>query len=162
MAEADPFALCLRYLALRDRSEQALRAYLRRKGYGGAAIDAALERCRVAGYIDDERYAASRCEQLLRRGMACAAPMAHKLRGEGVDGAVAVAAVERCRARHSEAELLRRVVERRWAHVDFGNLDQRQRRRIVAYLQRRGYTLATILDYLHDIERQNPDHDDFQ
>ena len=49
--------LAYRALASRDRTEAELRAFLERKRAEPAAIEAAVDELREAGYVDDARYA---------------------------------------------------------------------------------------------------------
>lgn len=150
----DPYALALRWLTRRSYSEADLRQRLRRKGCDDAAIEQALHRCRELGYIDDRRFAHQRAQQLWRQGRAVGPRLLQQLKQEGVNEALALEAIEQCRAEHDEPQLLTELVERRYGTLDFSSLDQRQRRRMVNYLQRRGFPLAMILNHLHARERQ--------
>ena len=55
-------------LARRDRSSAALTAYLVERGVDEAEAATAVERLRLAGYVDDARLAAIRAETLAARG----------------------------------------------------------------------------------------------
>ena len=54
-AHEKAFLAALRRLGRRDYFETELEAYLRRKGFGEDAIEAAVERCRELDYVDDRR-----------------------------------------------------------------------------------------------------------
>jgi regulatory protein len=58
----------VRALARRDHSAESLRAKLERAGVSEPAREAALETLAGAGYVDDERFARDRAEQLAARG----------------------------------------------------------------------------------------------
>jgi SOS response regulatory protein OraA/RecX len=60
-------------LARRDRSAAALIAYLEERGVETDEAAEAVERLRVAGYVDDGRLAALRAEAMARRGYGDAA-----------------------------------------------------------------------------------------
>ena len=57
-----------RLLARRDHITGELVLKLRRKGYDRKAVDAALERCRDLGYLDDARTARMMADHLVARG----------------------------------------------------------------------------------------------
>lgn len=146
------YALCLRWLTLRSRSEANLRQRLQRKGCDGDEIEQALQRCRELGYIDDHRYAVERSGQLMRNGRAVGIRLLHELKKDGINEQLATQAMDQCRQDYNEQQILADVVERRYTKIDFNALDQRHQRRIVNYLQRRGFPLAMILDHLKKIK----------
>ena len=55
-------------LARRDRSAAALKAYLEERGVDAREAAEAVERLRLAGYVDDRRLAALRADTLVGRG----------------------------------------------------------------------------------------------
>jgi regulatory protein len=89
-------------LARRDRSAVALVAYLEQRGVDAGEAADAVERLRLAGYVDDGRLAAIRAEALATRGHGDAAIVfdlqRHGVDRERVDEAVAALAPERERA----------------------------------------------------------------
>ena len=80
-------------LARRDRSAAALVVYLEERGVDAGEAAEAVERLRLAGYVDDGRLAALRAETLAGRGYGDAAIRAdlerHAVCSELVDHAVA-------------------------------------------------------------------------
>jgi regulatory protein len=66
--KADPLDIALRALRSRDRSAAELQARLEQRGVGEAATEQALETLERIGYVDDERFARTRAEQLAERG----------------------------------------------------------------------------------------------
>ena len=77
----------------RDRSEQDVRARLERRGVPAAERERALGTLRIAGALDDGRYACGRAEGLARRGYGDAA-IRHDLERSGVGAAEIEAALE--------------------------------------------------------------------
>ncbi|MEA3466399.1 MAG: regulatory protein RecX [Thermodesulfobacteriota bacterium] len=145
---ATAYAMCLRWLTLRSRSEAYLRQRLQRKGCDDDNIEQALHRCRELGYIDDQRYAIERAGQLMRQGRAVGIRLHQELHKDGINEHLATLAIDQCRQEYNEQNILADLVERRYANVDFSTIDQRQQRRVVNYLQRRGFPLAMILNHL--------------
>jgi SOS response regulatory protein OraA/RecX len=90
-------------LARRDRSAAALVAYLEERGVGEGEAAEAVERLRLAGYVDDGRLAALRAETLARRGHGDAAIRADLERlqvdSDAIESALASLEAEAGRAR---------------------------------------------------------------
>lgn len=157
-AVPDAYTLALRLLGQRGRSTADLAARLRSKGCAEQAIDSALQRCHELGYLDDARLAAERAGQLVRAGRAIGPALQLRLQREGFDSAVCHQAT----AAYTDADLQRRqlaaVAERRFGDPARLSADARQQRRLIQYLQRRGFALSQIFDYLN--ERQINVYDD--
>ncbi len=80
-------------LSGRDKTRAQLHAALERKGFGPEEIDAALERARSLGYLDDARVAKRRALAELTAGWAGEALRA-RLEAVGVEGHTAQAAID--------------------------------------------------------------------
>jgi SOS response regulatory protein OraA/RecX len=93
VADTDAVETALRALRHRDRSVAELDARLEERGVGEGEALETLERI---GYVDDERFARTRAEQLAGRA-AGDALIRHDLEGRGIDSehvAAALAALE--------------------------------------------------------------------
>ncbi len=66
--ETAPLDLAIRVLRFRDRTAAELEARLEQRGVGEAERVQALETLERIGYVDDERFARTRAEQLAERG----------------------------------------------------------------------------------------------
>ncbi len=66
-AREDAVETALRALRFRDRSSAELAARLEQRGVGEAEREQALETLERVGYVDDERFARNRAEQLAAR-----------------------------------------------------------------------------------------------
>ncbi|EAT17052.1 regulatory protein RecX [Desulfuromonas acetoxidans] len=154
MTAPDAYALCLRWLTRRARCEADLRRRLQQRGCVDNDIEQALQRCRELGYIDDPRFAVERASQLMRQGRAVGPRLLMELKKEGLPETLATEAVQHCHEHYDQMDLLADLVERRYAKLDFTALEDRDKRRIINYLQRRGFPLAMILDHLKEKERQ--------
>ena len=130
----------LNMLALRARSANELRRSLIRKGEPTDQVEVAVERLLRAGFLDDASFA----RQFARSRVLGAGFSRHRLHVElarrGVEREVASAAIDEIFAdeRVDEAGTLERVAKKKLETL--ARLDQRtQRRRLYAYLARRGY-----------------------
>ena len=81
--DEDAVGAAIRLLRHRDRSTAELEARLAQRGVGDAEREQALETLERIGYVDDERFARSRAEQLAARG-AGDALIRHDLESRGV------------------------------------------------------------------------------
>jgi regulatory protein len=96
VADTDAVETALRALRHRDRSVAELDARLEERGVGEDERREALETLERIGYVDDERFARTRAEQLAGRA-AGDALIRHDLEGRGIDSehvAAALAALE--------------------------------------------------------------------
>ena len=79
-----PLATAVRLLARRDHSEFELRAKLKQRGFTAPEIDAAVERVKNEGYLDDERIKLRTIEKLVREQRAGLHSILGKLRLMGL------------------------------------------------------------------------------
>lgn len=111
MPEQDAVETALRALRFRDRSAAEVGARLAERGVGEEERRQALEALERIGYLDDERFARSRAEQLAARG-AGDGLIRHDLAGRGV---CAEHVEEALAALEPEAVRAARIVARRGA-----------------------------------------------
>lgn len=130
----------LRLLRYRPRSEHELRRRLRDSEHEGDAIDEALGRIRAWGLLDDAEFAAEWVRGRRRRRGRSRGALERELRDKGVAEAHiadAVAGIDEDEERERATELVRARLARisgasRRDHTG-------ERRRLVAFLARRGY-----------------------
>jgi regulatory protein len=93
MVETDAVETALRALRHRDRSVAELDARLQERGVGETERQETLETLARIGYVDDERFARTRAEQLAARA-AGDALIRHDLEGRGIDPELVVAVLD--------------------------------------------------------------------
>jgi len=158
-AERGAYAHALRLLTVRPRSVADLRRRLRKKDYPHEQIDAAIARCRELNYINDPRTAHERTRALMRNGKV-GPRVRQQLQKEGFEAQDIEDAIGNCMDEYDEREILAEVFARRFAARNIDLHDPRQRRRIVGYLQRRGFSLNNILEHIHERLRDfHADHE---
>lgn len=145
---SDALSSALRLLTVRDRSESELLRRLREKKFPDDEIAAALERCRDFGYLDDRRFALNRARMLMREGRAVGSRLGWELRRGGVADELIDLAMTAAAAEYPPLDVLRELLERRYPHYDHRHADDRERRRVIQFLQRRGFALGDILSVL--------------
>lgn len=138
-AEAEALEIAGRLLARRPHTEQELRRRWERKGFPPAVIDRALAHLKRRGDVDDAAFAREWVENRMAFRPRGAAMLRAELRSKGVapsDTAAALADLDE----ESAARLAAERAARRWV----GLLPEDRRRKVYAYLARRGFTYDTI------------------
>jgi regulatory protein len=150
----------LRLLARQSRSEHDLSARLLRKGFTDGEVAGALLRCRQLGYLDDQRFALERSRRLLREGKAVGWRLQADLRQRGIPEEVARTAAENAGRELPVQELLATVLTRRFPNFVYPQAADREKRRVLDYLLRRGFPRGLILAYFQNREDDCCHHDD--
>jgi regulatory protein len=135
-------------LARRDFASAELRSRLLAKGFAPAAVELAIARAGDLGYLDDVRYAERLSRALVASGRAVGPRLALELRRRGLPDELVAAATAATRADGGEATALRDLIARRFPGFDFSGADAKSQRRVVNFLQRRGFPLDRILTEL--------------
>jgi regulatory protein len=129
----------LRALARRAHARSDLRRRLLQKQHPPAAVDVALERLSAAKLLDDARFAFDYAAAKARRGRG-PARLARDLQAQGVERRIAEEAVRQSLAAEGfdVAEAVQALVEKRSRQLA-GLPPLVRRRRLVAFLKRRGF-----------------------
>ena len=144
----DPWPAALRILTRRDYSQKELLKRLQDKGFEQTRIDDALQRCIELGYLDDSRYALNRATSLMNQGRAVSQRILLDLRQHGISEEIACRALAKARETCDEEQILASLLERRFSDFNYNSASARERRRVVHFLQRRGFTISQIMDQL--------------
>ena len=144
MQRGTAFDCCLRVLTLRDHSEGELRRKLSGKGYAEQEIEESILRVKDLGYLDDLRFARSFASSALRNGKGFGPRLKLELSRRGVAGSIVNQVLEELAGEYSERELLAQLIERRYPGFDAATASDKEKRRVVGYLQRKGFSLAAI------------------
>jgi regulatory protein len=141
----------LRALARRDHSEAELACKLGVKGFSPAAVADTITRLKDAGYLDDRRFARQWAESALRNGRGFGLRIRQELLRRGVAEAVVAEAMAGLTGEYGEAELIRELLARRFPAFSPGTAPDREKRRVMQYLQRRGFACSAILTVFREI-----------
>ncbi len=144
------FAAALRLLTRRDRSETELRQKLKQLGFSFSNIEAAVDQCREYNYLNDHRFATERARTLMRTGRGVGSKIKLDLRNRGVNEDIAYVAIETAESEFSPAQLLRDQLNRRFSTFDYATADNRERRRVISFFQRRGFSLELIFSIVKE------------
>jgi regulatory protein len=130
----------LTMLAARGYATAELRRRLVRHGFSAADVDAVVDRLTAAGLLDDAMYARQLTRSKLLDGGAASRRVQRELAARGVGRGVAEAAIAEVMADEAvdESHLAEQIACRRATAL--ARFDRpTQRRRLYAYLARRGY-----------------------
>lgn len=128
----------LRLIAIGPRSERDLRARLLRRGLAGPAIDAAIDRMRDLGYLNDAAFARHWVETRQSMTPRSRRYLTLELGQKGVSRDIAVAATERV----SDVDAAYAAAQRRLRQLH--DLDfQTFQRRLGSFLANRGFGYGT-------------------
>ena len=139
-----------RILARRDHTRMELAIKLRGKGYGRAAIDQALARCRELGYLDDAKTAQIIARHLVARGYG-PLRVRQTLLQKGVDEPLIQKTLACCGDTDSQVSSARRVLEKKAARLN-READVWKRRQVAfRLLTGRGFPSAVINEVVADL-----------
>ena len=149
---ADPLQVALgdayRHLAMRDRTEAEIRSCLARRGHDAAVAEQAVSELCRQGYLDDARFARRFAEDRRALDGWGTGRIRSRLSELGVpaDLIEAGAASEPDQELAAAVEVLRRRLPR-------APSDERERRRALGLLVRRGFELELAYDAIRSVER---------
>lgn len=154
---AAAYAYALRALARRDCSEAELRRKLAARDITDAAAAAVIDRLKEAGYLDDRRYAEHLAGSLVRSGRRFGFHLRFELLRRGIPESIAEEALAVVAATHGEEDTLRTLVARKFPAFDFSSATERDKRRAVDFLRRRGFSRSTIMRVFRDAGESSPE-----
>lgn len=143
----------LHLLEYMDRTEIELKNRLVQSGFSGEAVQDAVEYVKSFGYVDDERYAHNYI--LGRMGTKSRQKILHSLIQKGVKRDIAervweeileTAGVEE----PDERKMIRKQILKKYTENTI--LDEKEMRRLSAFLMRRGFCMHDISKVLEDME----------
>jgi regulatory protein len=126
----------IRLVAHQARTESELRKRLARNGFPAPAIEAAIERMREWNYLDDQDFARRWVESREGHRPRSASMIKRELVGKGVDAETAEQVVDEAAIDEYKIAL---DLGLKWAARPVREDPEARRRRLAAYLQRRGF-----------------------
>ncbi|WP_298432609.1 regulatory protein RecX [Geobacter sp.] len=145
--ERSGFSYALDLLSRRDHGEAELIRKLRRKVSDGEEIARIVARLRELGYLDDRRLAARIVESALAGGEMAGARLRQELHRRGIPRGIAEEALQAA-GDYDERKAVTSLLARKFPGFVPEGGDPREKRRIVSWFQRRGFSLVAILEAL--------------
>lgn len=128
----------LRLISYRDHSKKELNDKVRRSCDADSA-EKAVDRLEELGLVDDEKFARRYAHQLLQVKHLAPRAAKYKLAEKGIDRDLSQQVIDEIR--FEPREHIRIIIESRYSNC---LNDEKERRRAVAYLQRKGYDWSDI------------------
>jgi regulatory protein len=138
------YLYALRLLTARDYTEARLREKFRSRNYGDADIEAALCRLTSEGWVDDRRFAERFAESALASARYFGQRLRQEMRRRGIPQEIVSEVLGRVLEDHDQTGDIRLILARRFGAFSFSIASDREKRRVVGFMQRRGFSLSAI------------------
>jgi regulatory protein len=143
------YLAALRLLAGHDYTVAALARKLEQRGHPPEQVTLAMARLVAERLLDDRRYAERFIEQCRESGRYVGYRLRQELKRRGVPADLAAKALADAPPESSEElALARQLISRRYAGFDPVASHDRDRRRVIGFLQRRGFSAGVIRQLL--------------
>lgn len=140
------------WCAAEERCESAVRQKLAAWGVGSDDADDIMEALREEGYVDDMRYSRAYCESKVLHQHWGRQKVQYQLRMKGIQRetiAEGLAAVDD----EQYMEMLKETAERKLRELG-GKLGVTEKRKLMAFLASRGFTMSEINEVITKITKQ--------
>ena len=146
------FGIALNALSRRDHSEAEIRRKLVTKYFSPDTIDEVVAGLLKAGYLNDARFARTFAECAIRNGRGYGFRIRVDLLRRGIAEDLILEVLGTLGTEYEESATLAELLARKFPDFDPRGADDRQKRRVLGYFQRRGFSLAAIVLVLRDRE----------
>ncbi|HTY20903.1 MAG TPA: regulatory protein RecX [Geobacteraceae bacterium] len=143
-ARKQALAVAMGMLARRDMSSTELLRRLARKGFSDELSEETVSRLRESGYLDDRRFARLWAESAIRNGRGFGPRLRLELARQRVPEEIATEVLDSLSAEYDEMETLASLLARKFSGFTPSSASDREKRRVLQYLQRRGFSTAAI------------------
>jgi len=135
----------LRLLAGRDYSVARIRGKLAVRDICEEDVESAILRLQGEGLLDDRRYAERFAESALSGGRFYGPRLRLEMRRAGFEAVLVNDILGRLLADSDEEDEVRSVTARRYPDLKYSAATDRDKRRVIGYLQRRGFGISAIM-----------------
>jgi regulatory protein len=147
------YLYALRILTARDYTVARLQEKLCGRAFAESDVEAALGRMVSEGWVDDRRFAERFVESALASGRYYGHRLRQEMRRRGLQPELVAEVLGRVLVERDEVEEVRAIVERRFSGFSFSTASDREKRRTIGFLQRRGFSFSAIMSALRATEQ---------
>jgi regulatory protein len=140
-------AYALRELARRDHTVAQISKKLSGR-WDGETAGRIVARLRESGYLNDARFAERFAEHAVSTGRFYGVRLRQEMRRRGLSPEIIAPVLEKISGERDEREEIDRCLDHRFPGFAFRTADDREKRKVVAYLQRKGFPLSAVLQTL--------------
>ena len=140
---------CFLLLKFRPRSEYEIRERLKRKKFGEPVIKAVLTFLKEKSFIDDEAFTQAWVDFRLKKSFGLRR-ITQELRIKGISKDIVAQVLEKTKENYSEREVVAKITRERLNRLKEIE-PQTAKRRLFAYLLRRGFSSEAIIDALEQL-----------
>jgi regulatory protein len=148
LTSAQLYQYALRLLTGRDYSTVRIRQKLSTREAAEGDSDDAIARLQREGWLDDQRYAVRFAESALSSGRYYGARLRMEMRRRGFTADLVNETLAPLLAESNEISEVRSAAERRYPGFSYSAASDRDKRRLISFLQRRGYGFSAIMQAL--------------
>jgi regulatory protein len=145
------YLYALRLLTARDYTEARLREKLRSKIYDSEDVDTVLDRLVTEGWVNDRRYAERFAESARASTRYVGQRLRQEMRRRGIPQEIVFEVMGRVFEDHDEVGDIQLILARRFGSFSFSNANDREKRRVTGFLQRRGFGLSAIMQAMRTV-----------
>ncbi|HEX9078670.1 MAG TPA: regulatory protein RecX [Desulfuromonadaceae bacterium] len=138
------YRYAVRLLAARDYTSLKLQRKLLDREFSETDSESAVMRLLAEGWLNDRRFAERFAEAAQASGRFFGPRLRLEMRRRGIPAELINEVVGRIGGEHDEEEGLRSLLERRFPGFSFAAATDRERRRVIGFLQRRGFSSGAI------------------
>jgi len=142
------YRYALRLLAGRDYTRSAILTKMAARDVAPSDAEQVVERLQQEGWLDDRRYAERFAAAAVSSGRFFGARLRQEMSRRGFEPAVVGEVLKEVFAEHDEPTAVRLILQNRYPQFSFSRADDREKRRVVGYLQRRGFGFSAIMQAL--------------
>ncbi|MDD5105051.1 MAG: regulatory protein RecX [Desulfuromonadaceae bacterium] len=139
-------------LGVRDYSIAKVRQKLQAREFPDLAVEEVIHRLQSEGWLDDSRYALRFAEGALSSGRYCGVRLRMEMRRRGLAADLISETLAPLMREYDEMSEVRSAAVRRYPGFSFAVASDRDKRRVVGFLQRRGFRLSAIMQALRTEE----------
>lgn len=146
------YQYALRLLTGRDYTSARVRQKLALREVAETDLEAVILRLQREGWLNDRRYAGRFAESALSSGRYYGSRLRMEMRRRGFDADVVDETLAPLLAGSDEVSEVRSTVNRRYPGFSYAAASDRDKRRVVGFLQRRGFGFSAIMRALRTDE----------
>lgn len=138
------YAYGLRLLTGRDYAAGGLARKLSARSTDAAVVAGVIGRLTQEGWLDDRRFARNFAEQAQQTGRYVGIRLRQELRRRGVPVDLIQEVMENLPCEQGDEAQIRQLLMRKYPGIDLPPASDRERRRMISFLQRRGFGMAAV------------------